>query len=151
MEVDALKRGVLQRDGEKLLREPVMRLDSARAALSQAVRAALDSAAVRVNEARAVHKAHHPARVLERRVDYLTNLRRRFERAATDPLDRRHDRLARMRGLLRALGPESAFQRGFSITLGPDGKAVRSAASLKPGDVLRTKFQDGETSSRVLD
>ena len=151
MEVDALKRGVLQRDGEKLLREPVMRLDSARAALSQAVRAAIDSAAVRVNEARAVHKAHHPARVLERRVDYLTNLRRRFERSATDPLDRRNDRLARLRGLLRALGPESAFQRGFSITLGPDGKAVRSAASLKPGDVLRTKFHDGETSSRVLD
>jgi len=151
MELEALKRGVLQRDGEKLLREPVMRLDSARAALSQAVRAALESAAVRVNEARAVHKAHHPARVLERRVDYLTDLRRRFERGVRDPLDRRQERLVRLRGLLRALGPESAFQRGFSITLGPDGKAVRSAASLKPGDVLRTKFPDGETASRVLD
>lgn len=151
MEVDALKRGVLQRDGEKLLREPVMRLDSARAALSQAVRAALESAAVRVNEARAVHRAHHPARVLERRVDYLTNLRRRFERSATDPIDRRLERLARLRGLLRALGPESAFQRGFSITLGPDGKAVRSAASLNPGDILRSKFADGEAMSRVVE
>lgn len=151
MNLDALKRGPLQRDGEKLLREPVMRLDSARAALSQAVRAALESAAVRVNEARAVHKAHHPARVLERRVDYLTDLRRRFERGVREPLDRRQERLARLRGLLRALGPESAFQRGFSITLGEDGKAIRSAATLKPGDVLRTKFADGETTSRVVD
>lgn len=149
--LDALKRGVLQRDGEKLLREPMMRLDTARGRLSQAVRAAIDAASQRLNEARAGHRAQHPAKVLERRLEYLTSLRRRLERAGGDPLVRRHDRLVRLRGLLRALGPESAFQRGFSITLGEDGKAVRSAASLKPGDLLRTKFIDGETTSRVVD
>ena len=52
--------------------------------------------------------------------------------------------------MVRALGPESAFQRGFSITLGADGKVVRSAASLLPGDLLRTKFNDGEVASRVV-
>jgi exodeoxyribonuclease VII large subunit len=151
MAVDALKRGVLQRDGEKLLREPMMRLDTARGRLSQAVRSAIEAASQRLNEARAGHRAHHPAKVLERRLEYLTNLQRRLERAGRDPLDRRHERLIRLRGLLRALGPESAFQRGFSITLGGDGKAVRSAASLNPGDLLRTKFIDGETTSRVVD
>jgi exodeoxyribonuclease VII large subunit len=149
--LDALKRGVLQRDGEKLLREPMMRLDTARGRLSQAVRNAMDGASQRLNEARAGHRAQHPSRVLDRRLDYLTNLQRRLERAGWDPLDRRGERLIRLRGLLRALGPESAFQRGFSITLGEDGKAVRSAASLKPGDLLRTKFIDGETTSRVVD
>jgi exodeoxyribonuclease VII large subunit len=53
--------------------------------------------------------------------------------------------------MLRALGPESAFQRGFSITLGADGKAIRSARGIKPGDLLRTKFADGEIASRVVD
>jgi exodeoxyribonuclease VII large subunit len=151
MELDALKRGVLQRDGEKLLREPMMRLDTARARLSQAVRSALENAAMRVNEARAGHRAHHPARVLERRMDVLTNLHVRLERAGGEQFERRDQRLVRLRGLLRALGPESAFQRGFSITLGNDGKVVRSAAALKIGDLLRTRFADGETSSRVVD
>jgi exodeoxyribonuclease VII large subunit len=149
MELDALKRGVLQRDGEKLLREPMMRLDTARARLSQALRAAMDAAAVRLNEARAGHRAHHPAKVLERRLEHLTNMRLRLERVGQESISRRGEHLVRLRGLLRALGPESAFQRGFSITLGEDGKVIRSAASLKPGDLLRTKFSDGETKSRV--
>ena len=150
MEVDALKRGVLQRDGEKLLREPVMRLDTTRARLEQALRAAMDDAAARLKDARAGHQAHHPARVLERRLESLTNLRRRFERAGNEALGQHAEHLVHLRGLLRALGPESAFQRGFSITLGEDGKIVRSARSLKTGDVLRTKFADGETTSRVV-
>ena len=147
--VDALKRGVLQRDGEKLLRESVMRLDSARGQLSQATRAALEAFAMRLNDARARHRACHPARVLERRMEAVASLRQRFERAGKDSLDQRTERLGRLRGLLRTLGPESAFQRGFSITLGPDGKIVTSATTLKAGDLMRTKFADGETASTV--
>ena len=147
--VDALKRGVLQRDGEKLLRESVMRLDSARGQLSQATRAVLEAIATRLNDARARHRACQPARVLERRTDAVASLRQRFERAGKDRLDQRTERLGRLRGLLRTLGPESAFQRGFSITLGPDGKIVTSATTLNPGDLMRTKFADGETASTV--
>ncbi|MCX6865850.1 MAG: hypothetical protein NTV46_06440 [Verrucomicrobia bacterium] len=149
--MDALKRGVLQRDGAKLLREPVMRLDTARDRLAQTLRTVMDAAAVRLNEARAGHRAQHPARVLDRRMESLINLRRRLERAATDPIDRHHERLGRLHGLVRALGPESAFQRGFSITLDGDGKALRSSIGIKPGDLLRTKFIDGVTTSRVVD
>jgi len=97
------------------------------------------------------HRAHHPAKVLERRMEHLTHLRLRLDRAGKDLIDHRTERLGRLRGLLRALGPESAFQRGFSITLGADGRVIRSAASLKPGDLLHTKFADGETTSRVVD
>jgi exodeoxyribonuclease VII large subunit len=149
--VDALKRGALQRDGEKLLREPVMRLDTARGRLVQALRAAMDDAAVRLKEARAGHRAQHPARVVARRLEFLSNLGRRLERAGAESLDQRGAQLVRLRGMLRALGPESAFQRGFSITLGADGKAIRSARGIKPGDLLRTKFADGEIASRVMD
>lgn len=147
--VDALKRGALQRDGEKLLRESVMRLDSARGQLSQTMRASLEALSVRLNEARARHKSLHPLNVLERRMDTVASLRQRFDRASQDLLVRRAERLGRLKGLLRTLGPESAFQRGFSITLAADGKIVTSAASLKPGDHLRTKFADGEAVSVV--
>jgi len=151
MAVDALKRGALQRDGERLLREPMMRLDSARGRLSKALASSLEATAVRLNEARVRHRGHHPAKVLERRMEYLTNLRQRLERTGKELIGQRAGRIDHFRGLLRALGPESAFQRGFSITLGTDGRAIRSAAALKSGDLLRTKFADGETTSRVVD
>lgn len=149
MAVDALKRGVLQRDGEKLLRESVLRVDTARAQLSQATKSAVDSLGRRLNELRAGHKAHHPAKVLERRTDAVAHLRQRLERAGKESLVHRNDHLGRLRVMLRTLGPESAFQRGFSITLGADGKIITSAASLQSGDLLRTKFADGETKSIV--
>jgi len=147
--VESLKRGVLQRDGEKLLRESVLRLDSARAQLSQATRSSLDSLSQRLKDLRASHKANHPARVLERRTEAVTHFRQQFERAGKDALTTRAERLDRLRVMLRTLGPEATFQRGFSITLGADGKIITSAASLKSGDLLNTKFADGETKSIV--
>jgi exodeoxyribonuclease VII large subunit len=147
--VDSLRRGVLQRDGEKLLRESVMRLDSSRSQLSQAMRSAVEALTLRLNEARARHQSYHPKNVLERRMNTVASLRLRLERAGNDVLSRRTERIGRLRGLLRTLGPESAFQRGFSITLAADGKVVTSAASLKSGDILRSKFADGEAVSIV--
>ncbi|MFT4176671.1 MAG: exodeoxyribonuclease VII large subunit [Luteolibacter sp.] len=147
--LDGLRRGVLQRDGEKLLRESVMRLDTLRAHMERALRSSLEQAGARLNEARVSHRAHHPAKVLERRVDHLQNLRGRLERLAADKVERRVETLDRLRGMLRALGPDSAFQRGFSITLDAEGKLVKSSGQLQPGDVLRTKFADGEVASRV--
>lgn len=147
--VDALKRGVLQRDGEKLLRESVMRMDSARAQFSNATKNSLEMCVLRLNEARRRHKACHPARILERRMDAVVSLRQQMERMGREALAKRAERLLRLRGLLRALGPESAFQRGFSITIASDGKIVTSASSLQPGEMIRTKFADGETTSIV--
>ena len=147
--VDALRRGALQRDGEKLLRESVMRLDSARSQFSQCTRAALESLTIRLNEARARHRTQHPASVLERRIDAVASLRQRLERSGKDLFVQRTERLGRLRGLLRTLGPESAFQRGFSIAVGPDGKIVTSSTTLKPAEMMRTKFADGEMKSIV--
>ncbi len=149
LSVESLKRSALQRDGEKLLRESVMRLDSAGSQLSQATRGLLDAAAVRLNDARARHKACHPARIVERRIDAVAHLRQRIERLGKSSLDQRRESITRLRGLLRALGPESAFQRGFSITLGADGKIITSASALRAGEMVKTKFADGEMTSKV--
>jgi exonuclease VII large subunit len=43
--------------------------------------------------------------------------------------------------------PESAFERGFSITLDARGKIIRSVAQVAPGDEIRTKLKDGEIRS----
>ncbi len=147
--IDSLRRGVLRRDGERLLREPVMRLDTVRARMAAATRSALESANALVSEIRTAHRGHHPARVIERRMEKLGMLARRLEHLAAIAPDRLEAKLVRLRGLLRTLGPESAFQRGFSMTLGPDGRALRSADGLKPGDTLVTKFGSGSVESTV--
>jgi exodeoxyribonuclease VII large subunit len=147
--VDALRRGPLHRDGEKLLREPMMRLDSLRSRLDRAVHTGLREAAARLGEARAAHRARHPAKVLERRAEWLEERRRQMGRLVGESIDRREARLLRARALLRTLGPESAFQRGFSITFGPDGRLLRSAEGLQQGDVLRTRLAAGEVRSEV--
>jgi exodeoxyribonuclease VII large subunit len=104
-----------------------------------------------VNESHTRHRALHPAKILARRSELLFESRRRFERGMQDALKYRVDRLSGLQGLLRTLGPESAFQRGFSITLGENGKLIRLAKSLNPGDIIRTKFSDGECVSVVKD
>jgi hypothetical protein len=44
-------------------------------------------------------------------------------------------------------GPESAFERGFSITLDARGKIIRSIKEVAPDDKIRTKLKDGEIRS----
>ena len=149
--VEVLKRGALQRGGERLLREPAMQVDGLRSRLSQSVRASLEEAASRLAHATLAHKAQHPANVLERRLSHVTSLGRQLSRSSEEQLARRDQQVRRLAGLLRTLGPESAFQRGFSITLDAKGKLVRSMKDLRPGDLLVTKLRDGQVSSRVQD
>lgn len=147
--LESLKRGALRKGGERLLREPVMRLDALRSAMTAATRRGLEGAALRLGEARAGHRSIHPLRVLERREEQLRSLRGRFERLGADAIERQTERLASLKALLRTLGPESAFQRGFSITIGEDGEIVRSVNEVKSGQRLRTKLADGEVNSVV--
>lgn len=57
--------------------------------------------------------------------------------------------LQSQKSMLRALGPDSAFERGFSITMTKDGKLVRSVSSVEKGEALVTKLSDGELVSVV--
>lgn len=147
--LDGLKRGVLRLDGERLLRERVMRVDAAGERMRQSVRMAWREAVSKLAEAKAGHRAQHPLRVLERQAELVEGLREKLARRGAEAVREKGDRLEHLRGMLRALGPESAFQRGFSITMDEKGAIVRSVAELKPGDVLKTKFSDGEAVSRV--
>lgn len=49
---------------------------------------------------------------------------------------------------VRLLDPSLLLKRGYSITL-HNGRAVRSAGELKAGDVITTRFAEGEIESKV--
>ena len=75
----------------------------------------------------------------------------RFTQLAKHKLDRYEQRLERAQRLLKTLGPESAFERGFSITLTGDGKLVTDPGQVKPGDQLVTRVAGGTIASEVTD
>ena len=147
--LDGFRRGVLGRAGEVLLREPVMRVDALRAAMAATVRGALAGRVARCRELAVQHRAHHPARQIERRGEILAGLGRRLAGAPEVRIEQQAEHLRGLAALLRTLGPESAFQRGFSITMNRDGKVVRSPGELESGELLRTRLAEGEVRSRV--
>jgi exodeoxyribonuclease VII large subunit len=53
---------------------------------------------------------------------------------------------------LEAVSPQAVLRRGYTITSRKkDGAPLRSAAELKPGDKIVTRFADGQTESVVED
>jgi exodeoxyribonuclease VII large subunit len=147
--LDGFRRGVLGRSAEALLREPVMRVDALRSGISAAARGALAERVARCRQLAVQHRAHHPARQVERRGEMLAELSRRLAGAAEVRIEQEAEHLKGLKGLLRTLGPESAFQRGFSITMNEKGKVLRSKEDVESGETIRTRLSDGELSSRV--
>ncbi len=150
LKLDGLGRGRL-RDGEKLLREPVMRLDAVKFAIDQQLRIELREKGGRLQQLGQMHRSHHPSRVLERRSEKIEAIGSRMTRMVKESMEAHKSSLERFGDLLRALGPESAFQRGFSITMDDKGNIVRSKESLNPGQHITSKFADGEVQSEVVE
>jgi len=144
----ALGRGML-RDGQRLFFQPSMRLDGCAQALSSVIRNRMGERVSELDQLGAALRSHHPRRVIERRRDALEALGARMQRGAVERLGERMQSLARCGDLLRALGPESAFQRGFSITMDGEGRILRSVQDAAAAGRLVTKFADGEIRSDV--
>lgn len=74
-------------------------------------------------------------RRLTSRADVLRNLQR--------------ERLAAIQRLLVGLHPARVLHRGYSITQGPDGRILRAASRVGPGDTLVTTLHRGRVASTV--
>jgi len=85
------------------------------------------------------------------RAQALETLSGRFLRARpSQALKVRREALRQLERRLQSLGPEQVLARGYSITLAADtGAVVRDAATVKPGQKLRTRLKQGEITSQV--
>lgn len=139
----------LHRTLRNLFREPQQRLDSLRETLHTSAHSTLQHHSQTLRELHLRHRSLHPLNLLERRRESLSSLSKNLTRTTSDKLLRKAERLARLHHLIRTLGPESAFKRGFSITTDTQGKILRSTTTLKPGQKIRTKLIDGEITSTI--
>lgn len=64
-------------------------------------------------------------------------------------LDREKQRLQNLEQTLEIVSPERVLQRGYSLTLNKDGKAVIDASTLEEGDYLVSRFAKGQSISIV--
>jgi exodeoxyribonuclease VII large subunit len=102
----------------------------------------------RLDEQRRTIRRRVPA-VVAREDQRLTGYRRRvgeMGRRATHSAGRR---VGTAEARLRALDPRRVLERGYSITRQGDGRVLRSAALVAPGDVLLTEMADGALRSRA--
>ena len=83
---------------------------------------------------------------LEQRLD---DTAARLHRAAKVRLASATDRLAALAAQLETLSPLNVLGRGYSLTRTADGRLVRSATDVAPGDRLLTHVAGGEINSTV--
>jgi len=91
-----------------------------------------------------------PQELLHDRAQRLDELWARGGRSFRHRLAMDRSRLEAWAGKLESLSPLQVLSRGYSVTQrAEDGTLVTDAATLKPGDRLRTRLAQGETISRV--
>lgn len=50
---------------------------------------------------------------------------------------------------LEALSPLKVFSRGYSVTQNSNGQVIKSIKQVKSGDLIKTRFQDGQITSKI--
>jgi len=132
-----------------LLARHGQRLTVALAARASRARLRLEGLASRRPFTRPLERVH----ALEQRLDELST---RSERAVRRRVARSREAIEARARQIEALSPLAVLGRGYSLTHrvaprenGAPGELLRDAASLSPGDLLRTRFAAGEAYSRV--
>jgi exodeoxyribonuclease VII large subunit len=121
-----------------------------RARLGAATRNQLSRHGERLHR-RVTQVASGSRRQLQGAADDLGRRASRIGLCARQALDRHRDRTTTWRRLLAAYDVERQLARGYTVTLRPDGRVVRSAGELAPGTEIITRFADGRARSTVED
>ncbi|MES2708308.1 MAG: exodeoxyribonuclease VII large subunit [Verrucomicrobiota bacterium] len=147
--LELMSRGVLTKDTEHLLSPWRQRVDDAEEELSDAAAQAVRSHRERLQEWSVRLERHRPDRVVAERQAALTLMAERLQTRVQAALTLRRAAMERRRDQLGALGPDAVLSRGFSCTLDKNGRAVRDARQLQPGDEFTTRLARGKVRGVV--
>jgi exodeoxyribonuclease VII large subunit len=121
---------------------------AARARLGQATRHQLHRHAERL-DGRSRRVASQARRQLDGAALSVEQRSARIGPCARRAVENHAERLESWRRLLAAYDVDRQLERGYSLTLGADGRIVRSVAALATGSILVTRFADGTATSDV--
>jgi len=145
--IDALRRELTAREPGRRIQSWAQSLDYLGERLDSLVEARLETARGEVRSLGRLLGTVQPERDVQRARELVGQLVERLEQAGARTLDERRRRMDHLGGLMHSLSPDATLKRGFSLTLDPEGRVIKTAAEVKRGDRLRTRFADGEVDS----
>ena len=117
--------------------------------LTLTLRRRVDQAEHRLQAAARHALFRQPQRLVDAETKRVDEVARRLATAMPRRVRDETTRLDALTRQLDAVGPRNVLKRGYSYTLGPDGKLLRSAGIAKTGDRLTTVLADGHVRSVV--
>jgi exodeoxyribonuclease VII large subunit len=135
------------REPARLLVERQQLVDQLEMRLSRVGSSAFDLRRSQIAKILASLSAFRPDRLLDTKRREIAVAEMRLKRIVLVRIAYQRDSVCRLANSIRLLGPQQTLERGYSITLDANRNVVRSAGSVKAGDVLLTKFPDGEAHS----
>lgn len=144
----ARRRRALSAPGEVVERAAV-RVMRARGDLIAAATERIGDARLRAGALGARLAKSRPEAALAARGEMLSGRRESLRRALVHRVAMCASRLGEARAVLGAVGPMEVLGRGYSVTLGADGRALRSAGDAEAGERIVTVLADGRVGSVV--
>ena len=88
--------------------------------------------------------------IVEENKEEVASLMDELGESLKDLLQHQKDEVEKYSKQLDILNPKSILSRGYSISLGEDGKAIKSVKDVKENQTIITLVEDGEISSKVV-
>lgn len=145
--LESLPRTALFLEPRRVLREHLLTLDHLSEDLTTGTESRLRE--LNLELSRHIHslEQRNPDRILTRFRHSLDTASSKFHHSAKTRLEQHSADLQRLHSLLKALSPTASLERGYTITLAPDGTILRSAKDAATHPRLTTRFHDGEVTS----
>ena len=122
-----------------------LKTDSLKSALVNSLREKKDS----MNALGSRISMCHPAKQLETVLGQFKILDNKLQNATQSFINRSNERCEKAAVAIKALGPNSVLDRGFSLTQDKDGTLITSIKNVNSGDKLETRVSDGIINTTV--
>lgn len=115
--------------------------------LQHALRRQTEHCAVRLQALRQRHGSARPQP--KKLADSINHLQYRLTRQSQWAISQYSGKLNSLANSLIQLDPHAVLARGYTLAIGPDGRAIRDATRLSPGDLLKLRFASGAAEATV--
>lgn len=96
------------------------------------------------------HLKYRPVQLIKQEKQNLQNIQKLTNIHVIRALQKATDRLKLFENKVSLMKPENILKKGYSITF-IDGKVLKNAMAVKPGEILTTRLYKGEVKSIVKD
>ncbi len=127
----------------------VRSLTDMRARLDRTARNAITTRQNRLDALQTRSILKRPHDLVQRRFRKLDELDARGRKAMVTRMQLNQAKLAKAAATLSALSPLNVLARGYSVTLDSDDNTIQNPGQVKPGDVIRSRVENGEIESVV--